>query len=164
MPRQSQKFTREIAAKAEKEFNKIGEGKLARQLLAIMAFEDNSAKQVAKIFKVSVRTVFRWIDKFIECGVDGLKDKPKGHYPSKLTDAQWEQVRSWIVNRKNTRNEPVHWTLKKIRHEILSIFDVEITIPALSKNLKKRGLTLKKPRPVHYKADKAAQEAFKKNS
>jgi len=164
MARQSRKFTREIAIKAEKEFNRLGEGKLARQLLAIMAFEDNSAEHVAKTFKVSIRTVFRWLHKFIEHGVDGLRDKPKGHYPSKLTDAQWEQVRVWIVSRKNTRNEPVHWTLKKIKHEILNTFDIEITIPALSKNLKKRGLTLKRPRPVHYKADKAAQEAFKKNS
>jgi len=164
MPRQSRKFTHEIALKAEKEFNKIGEGKLARQLLAIMAFEDNSAEQVAKIFKVSVRTVFRWLDKFIQHGVDGLKDKPKGHYPSKLTDSQWQQVRSWIINRKNSRNEPVQWTLEKIKQEIARTFDVDISLTSISKNLKKKGLAIKRPRPVHYKANKAAQEAFKKNS
>jgi transposase len=164
MPRQSQQFTHEIALKAEEEFNKLKEGKLAIQLRAIMAFEENSAEQIAKIFKVSVRTVFRWINKFIENQVDGLKDQPKGHYPSKLTNSQKEQIKTWIVNSKNFHDENVHWTLEKLKNEIFNAFNVELTTTALWKNLQKMNLVLKKPRPLHHKADKNEQEAFKKNS
>ncbi len=164
MPRQSRNFTHEHALKAEEEFNKLKEGKLATQLRAIMAFEDNSAEQIAKIFKVSIRTVFRWINRFIEHGVEGLKDQPKGHFPSKLTEAQKDQIRSWIISSKNAKDEPVHWTLEKLKSEIFNVFKIEITTTALWKNLKKMGLTIKTPRPVHHKADKSAQEDFKKNS
>jgi transposase len=164
MPRQSKQFTHDIALKAEEEFNKLNDGKLATQLRAIMAFEENSAEQIAKVFKVSIRTVFRWINKFIEQGIDGLIDQPKGHYPSKLTEFQKEHIKSWIISSKNNNNEDIHWTLKKLKYEIFNVFDVEITTTALWNHLNKMNLTLKTPRPVHHKADKTEQEAFKKNS
>ena len=152
-----------IALKAEKEFNKIKDGKLATQLRAIMAFEDNTAEQIAKIFKVSVRTVFRWINKFSNEGIDGLKDQPKGHYQQKLTEPQKDQVRNWITTGTNSHGESVHWTLEKLSREIYFEFNVTLTTTAIWKNLRKMNLTLKRPRPVHHKADKKAQEEFKKN-
>ena len=154
----------EIAIKAEKEFNKIKDGKLATQLRAIMAFEDHTAEQIAKIFKVSVRTVFRWINKFISEGIEGLKDQPKGHYQPKLTESQKNQLKHWILSGTNSNGESVHWTLAKIASEIHSEFGVTLTTTAIWKNLKKMKLTLKKPRPIHHQADKPAQEVFKKNS
>ena len=154
----------EIAIKAETEFNKIKDGKLATQLRAIMAFEDHTAEQIAKIFKVSVRTVFRWINKFISEGIDGLKDQPKGHYQPKLTESQKNQLKHWIKSGSNSNGELVHWTLEKLVSEIHSEFDITLTTTAIWKNLKKMNLTLKKPRPVHHQADKQAQAIFKKNS
>ena len=154
----------EIARAAEKEFNKIKDGKLATQLRVIMAFEENTAEEIAKIFKVSVRTVFRWIHKFSHHGIDGLKDRPKGHYQSKLKETQKETLKAWITCGTKSTGESVHWTLEKLKSEILSQFGVELTTTGIWKNLKQMNLTLKKPRPVHHQADKEAQEAFKKNS
>jgi len=164
MSQKNQLSFHQIALKAENEFNKIKDGKLATQLRAIIAFEDNSAEEIAKIFRVSARTVFRWINKFSSHGIDGLKDQPKGHYQAKLTATQKISIKNWILASRNSKAELVHWTLEKLKHEILAEFDVNITTTALWKILKKMDLTLKKPRPVHHKADKAVQEEFKKNS
>jgi len=164
MAQENQISYHEIALEAEKEFYKIKDGKLATQLRAIMAFENNTAEQIAKVFKVSVRTVFRWINKFSRYGIEGLKDQPKGHYQPKLSEAQKLQVKNWIINGINSKAESVHWTLEKLRAEIHNEFGIKITTTGLWKNLKKMGLTLKKPRPIHHKADKEAQEALKKNS
>jgi transposase len=164
MSQENQLNFHQIALAAEREFNKIKDGKLATQLRAIMAFEDNTAEDIAKIFKVSIRTIFRWINKFSRDGVAGLIDLPKGHCQSKLTEQQNVQLKKWIIKGTNAADESVHWTLEKLKNEVLHEFNVEITTTALWKNLKKMGLTLKKPRPVHHQADKKAQEAFKKNS
>ena len=164
MSLESQDNFHEIAIKAEKEFNNIKDGKLATQLRAIIAFEDNTAEQIATIFKVSARTVFRWINKFANEGINGLKDLPKGHYQSKLTEQQKEHLKSWIISGTNSIGESVHWTLEKLALEIHAEFGVTLTTTAIWKNLKKMNLTLKKPRPVHHQADKEAQEDFKKNS
>lgn len=164
MSQENQLNFHQIALAAENEFNKIKDGKLATQLRAIMAFENNTAEDIAKIFKVSVRTIFRWINKFSRDGIDGLADRPKGHYQSKLTEQQKIQLKGWIIKGTNATGESVYWTLEKLKNEVLHEFDVEITTTALWKNLKKMGLTLKKPRPVHHQTDKEVQEAFKKNS
>lgn len=164
MSEENQSNFHQIALLAEQEFSKIKDGKLATQLRAIMAFEDNTAEDIAKIFKVSIRTVFRWINKFIQEGVDGLIDRPKGHYQSKLTESQKLQLKTWIRQGTNAANEAVHWTLEKLKHEIFHEFGVEITTTAIWHHMNKMGLTLKTPRPVHHRADKKAQDTFKKNS
>lgn len=164
MSSENQNSFHEIAIRAEKEFSKLKDGKLATQLRAIMAFEDNTAEQIAKIFKISVRTLFRWINKFSVKGIDGLKDQPKGHYRSKLTATQKQQLKNWITSGTNAKAELVHWTLEKLTKEVAAEFEVTMTTTALWKNLKKMNLTLKKPRPVHHRADKQAQQDFKKNS
>jgi len=82
---------------------------------------------------------------------------------NKLNEDKWQQIKIWIVSGKSANNETVHWTLEKLKAEIANVYNIEITTTALWKNLKKLGLTLKKPRPIHNKADKEAQEAFKKN-
>lgn len=163
MPHQVKGFNHEIALKAEKEYNKLKDGKLSTQLRAIMAFEHNSAEHIADVFQVSTRSVFRWIHKFSNHGIEGLKDHPKGHYKSKLSDTQKQQIKDWIKKGTNSKNDIIHWTLEKLKTEIYSEFSVEITTTALWKNLKKMGLTLKKPRPIHHKSNKEEQEAFKKN-
>ena len=164
MSRANQANFHQIALAAEKEFNKIKDGKLATQLRAIMAFENNTADDLAMIFKVSRRTIFRWINKFSRNGVAGLIDQPKGHYQSKLSEQQKAQLKNWIIKGTNAKGESVHWTLEKLKDVVLHEFDVKMTTTALWKNLKKMGLTLKKPRPIHHQADEKAQEAFKKNS
>ncbi len=42
------------------------------KLKAILAYKDNGAVEVAKIFNVGENTIFRWIRHFMEKGVDGL--------------------------------------------------------------------------------------------
>ena len=149
--------------------NYIGQGRFSaagrapeyqrRQIVRFNAFP-----QIAKIFKVSIRTVFRWINKFSSHGIDGLIDQPKGHYQSKLAESQQNQIKIWIVTGTNSKTELIHWTLEKLVQAIYSEFGVKLTTTGVWKNLKKMNLTLKKPRPVHHQADKKVQEDFKKNS
>lgn len=163
MSRPKQSMTHEVVIKAQEEFEKIKDGKLATQLRAIMAFEENNAEEIAKIFKISIRTFFRWVHKFSSQGIEGLKDQPKGHYKSKLTISQRDQIKNWIKKGINSDNEYIHWTLEKLKNEVEIKYNVEISTTALWKNLKKMGLAVKKPRPFHHKADKKLQEDFKKN-
>lgn len=154
----------ETVAKAEKELAKIKDGKLAVQLKAIIASAEYSVETVAGVLTVSKRSVFRWIKKFKEQGVPGLKDQPKGHLPAKLNKEHKPQVEQWILEGLNARGQKIHWTLKKLKGEVKKEFGISIGTTALWNHLKRMGLSLKKPRPVHAKADAQRQEAFKKTS
>jgi transposase len=162
MARPKSNIDAKTVARAEEALEKIKDSKLSVQLKAIIAAAEHPVENVATILKVSVRSIFRWIEKFKEQGVEGLRDRPKGHMRSKLTEDHKGQLEQWIVRGKNVRGQAVHWTLKKLRRELGNNFGVHIGTTPLWKHLKKMDLVLKKPRPIHAKADRNAQEAFKK--
>ena len=150
-------------AKAKEELEKIKDNKLSIQLKAIIAAAEHPVEHVADILKVSARSIFRWITKFKEGSVEELRDRPKGHMKSKLTEGHKKEIEQWIVSSKNNRGDTIHWTLQKLQRELAHEFGIDIGTTPLWKHLKKMGLVLKKPRPVHAKADINAQEDFKKN-
>jgi len=153
----------ETVAKAKEELDKIKDSKLSIQLKAIIAVAEHPVECVADVLKVSARSIFRWITKFKEGSVEALRDRPKGHMKSKLTEDHKKEIEQWIASSKNGQGETVHWTLQKLKRELEKEFGVNISRTPLWKHLKKMGLVLKKPRPVHAKADINAQEDFKKN-
>lgn len=153
---------KEIILRANERFNDIKEGKLCIQLRGIIAFEKNSAKDVAKILMVNPRSIFRWVKKFKENDIDGLKEKTKGHNKSKLTEQQKMCIKKWIINGKKYNGVFIHWTLQKLKLEVYTEFNIAISTTALWKHLQEMGLAIKRPRPIHYKSDKKEQEEFKK--
>lgn len=163
MPRPKLNIDLETVRKAERELDKIKESKLSIQLKGIIAASSHPVHQIADIFQVSPRSIFRWVTKFKKQGVAGLRDQPKGHMRSKLNDEQKMRIEEWLIKGKNASGERVHWTLGKLKKEIEKEFNIEIGTTPLWKHIRSMGLVLKKPRPVHAKANKEDQEEFKKN-
>ena len=163
MPRPKMNVDLGTVRKAEEELGKIRESKLAIQLQGIIASAKHPVHQIADILHVSPRSIFRWITKFKEQGITGLRDQPKGHMKSKLTEGQKVVIEEWLIAGKNASGERIHWTLHKLQREIEKEFAVTIGTTPLWNHVRKMGLVLKKPRPFHDKANTEAQEAFKKN-
>lgn len=67
-------------------------------------------------------TVFNWIKRFREYGINGLRDKPKGHNPSKLRAAQKMQVINWLTEGKDALGNDAHWTVALLIDEINRVF------------------------------------------
>jgi transposase len=163
MPRPKLNIDPETVRKAEKELSRIKESKLTIQLKGIIAASIHPVHQIAEIFQVSPRSIFRWVTKFKEEGIAGLRDQPKGHMRSKLNDEQKMRIEEWLISGRNAQGERIHWTLGKLKREIEKEFDVGIGTTPLWKHIRGMGLVLKKPRPIHAKANKEDQEEFKKN-
>ncbi len=164
MARPKKSLSKERLMQAEKDFHTLKDGALATRLKAIIAYADHSAEDIATILNVSPRSIFRWIKTYTLHGLEGLRDQPKGHYPSKFTARQKDAIITWITSGKDATGKQVHWTVKKLQHAIQDTYGIAISQPGLWKNLRKWNLVLKKPRPVHENTDSATQEAFKKNS
>ena len=130
---------------------------------SIIAFGDNTALEVAEILRVNPRSVFRWVKKFKEKDIEGLRERPKGHYKGKLNMEQKAQIKKWIKDRKNSDGKTIYWTLRKLRLEVQKEFGIVVSSPGLWYHLKDMNLTVKSPRPAHQKADKKEQEDSKKN-
>ncbi len=152
-----------LIERAQVELKSIKDSRVSIRLKAIIASGTHTVKDVAEIFQVSSVSIFQWIKLFKKYGGEGLRDRPKGHMKSKLTDEHKERILNWIERSENSRGEKIIWTLDKLRREIKKVFNIKIGRTPLWIHLKKMGLVLRRPRPVHNKADKALQEAFKKN-
>jgi transposase len=163
MARPKSKIDPKTLENAETELKKLAHSKLSLQLKAIIASSDNTVQEVAKIFKVADRTVFRWVDRFTESGIDGLRDRPKGHLSSKLSQEHLNEIENWILSGKNAAGQSICWTLGRLQNEVETTFEISIGITALWNYLGKMNLVLRKPRPEHASADKQLQSEFKKN-
>jgi transposase len=74
-----------------------------------------------------------------------------------------QQVASWLEEGRNRPGEPIFWTLQKLMLAIETEFGVSLGQTATWGLVRQWGFRQKLPRPRHAKADKQAQESFKKN-
>ena len=153
-----------LVASAEQALADIKDGYVAIRLLAIINYSEDTAKNISNFLKVDIRTLFRWVKKFKEDGIEGLRDSPKGHKPSILTAEMKAQLKDWVISMKDIEGNDLVWTLGKLQKELRRKYSVEISVPALSNNLKKLRIVLRRPRPTHQNADAEKQDTFKKNS
>lgn len=163
MARPKSKIDPKTLENAESELKNLKHSKLSIQLKAIIASFDNTVGEVAKIFQVTERTVFRWVDRFTENGIDGLRDKPKGHFSAKLSQEHLNEIENWILSGKSAAGQSICWTLGRLQNEVETTFEISISTTALWNYLEKMNLVLRKPRPEHASADKQLQSEFKKN-
>jgi len=148
----------------ESDLSEIKDSDTVIKLKAIKAAYSHNESEVASIFDIARSTLERWAANYKKFGVDGLKNKSKGHNPSKLSQEEKEVIKEWILSGKDSNGHQVHWTLKRLIKEILMVFNKEITKTPLWLTLTSLNLSVKKPRPKHYKSDEAKQSEFKKNS
>ena len=163
MARPKQTTTLELARKAEAEMKEIADHKVCFRLQAIISSAHHSVDVVAPVMGVHRSTIFNWIKRFREYGIARLIDKPKGHYPSKLTAGQKTQILHWLAEGKDAYGNDVHWTVARLINEIEQIFGIRVGKTPLWLFIRKSGFRQKVPRPVHANADPQAQKDFKKN-
>jgi len=118
---------------------------------------------VADIMGVHPTTVWRWSKRFKEDGVDGLRDRPKGHNPSKLGTEHRRIIFEWLNKSENAEGDCVHWTIPLLKEEVQRVFGIGMGKTPLWLMVRKLGFRQKVPRPRHTKADREEQEVFKKN-
>lgn len=163
MARPKQASTRELAKSAEAEIRKIADHKVCFRLQAIISSAHHSVDVVAPVMGVHRSTVFNWIKRFREYGINGVIDNPKGHNPSKLSVEQKTRIVHWLTEGKDTVGRDVHWTVARLIDEIERVFGIRVGKTPLWLFIRKSGFRQKEPRPVHAEAEPHARVEFKKN-
>ena len=151
-----------MARKAKEEIKSFSGCIIGLRLQAVVSSADHPIGLVGSILGVSRQKVWRWIKRFKEHGVKGLYDQPRGHNPAKLKQEHLIRIRHWLEEGLDCHEEKVHWTLAKLAAEVKGEWGIEISQTSLWWAIRKMGFRQKVPRPSHAKADKQAQEAFKK--
>lgn len=154
--------TPEVGERASAELARAADAALHVRLLAVAKACTLPLREVAVFLGVAPDTVRRWVKRFAEEGRAGLRDKPRGHNPSKLSPRQLDRVAAWLETGRDEDGAFVHWTIPLLREEIARRFGVRLGLTPLRGHVRRLGFKLKVPRPAHAQADPAAREAFKK--
>ncbi|RZP71717.1 helix-turn-helix domain-containing protein [Vibrio vulnificus] len=87
--------------------------------------EGHSRTQIAKFLKVSRTSVNKWVQTFLEEGLEGLKEKPRTGRPAFLNAEQREQLSQYhqaptLFSRAKPDRTSVEWVKTTLSHQ--SIF------------------------------------------
>lgn len=151
-----------LAERAAAAIKEIPDHKVCLRLQAIASSASHPISLVSSIFGTSRQTLWRWIKRFAAEGARGLQDSSKGHRRAKLSLAQRLEVARWLEEGGDAKGQTVYWTLAKLASAIESEFGLKIGQTATWRLVQQLGFRQKVPRPSHAKADKQAQEVFKK--
>ena len=152
-----------LIQRAKAALSKNSDHQLGVRLQAIVSCGEHPMSLVSFVLGVHPTTVWRWSKRLKSTGVDGLRDRPKGHNPSKLCMEHKHIIYEWLKKSENSAGERVHWTIPLLQKEIQKVFGIVMSKTPVWLIVRKLGFRQKVPRPHHAKAELEAQKAFKKN-
>jgi transposase len=134
------------------------------RLLALGHLQSGKTKsEVIDICQITFPTLRAWLLRFIEDGVNGLREKQGKGRKRKLSCAQEEEFRQQVEALQQSR-EGGRVRGQDVRVLLKEKFFVDHALPSVYHVLERCGLSWVSARSKHPKTDPAAQEDFKKNS
>lgn len=134
---------------------------LRRQALRLYLERNFHPKFIAKIFGVSVRSVYRWIGWFNKKGWDAFLI-PKPVRRSKLNESQFLELIEMILTKTpfDFGFDTVLWTRAIIAHIIFQKFSISLHETTVGRILKENKLTPQKPIRKSYRQNKEEVRQF----
>jgi transposase len=139
------------------------DGKIASRLFGLANILDGMDRErAAQLAGMTRQTLRDWAHRYNENGIEGLKDRPKGHAKRALTPEQEKELEELVF--QGPKGTLVRWRCLDLQAEIEKRFKVHYHERSVGKILRRLGFVRLSVRPVHPEADAQAQEAFKKTS
>jgi transposase len=162
------RLTDELAKLADVDFFKIAKResipKTRIRFLALGHLRSGKTKnEVAQMFQVSLTALRKWLLRFLNGGIDGLRAKAGKGRKRKLPSEREEEFREQIellqesLEGGRVRGQDVQVLLKEK-------FCIDHALPSVYHVLGRCGLSWISARSKHPKSNPEAQEDFKKNS
>jgi transposase len=136
----------------------------ALRLLAIAnAMDGMSRAAAARAVGLERQALRDAVVRFNTEGLAGLVDRPHGRRPERLTEGEQAVLVDRILRRPDAdRGELVEWTLRDLVGFIEARFGRTLTLGAMSRLLRRLGLSKQKTRPTHPQKNVKAVAAFAK--
>ena len=131
---------------------------LIRKIAVQRVFDGEVAAEVARSFGLGARTIYAWLKIAREQGVDALAPKERTGRNRKLSDAEEQEVKRWIIG-----NDPRQfgfdfglWTRRIVSGLIKERFNIKLSITSTGELLHRLDLTPQKPLRRAYERDEKA--------
>ena len=151
-------FRLKINKKQEKELEEklklgrqLGELKLVMRISVILLIiQEVSYKQIGQAMQVSLKSIERWVGRYILEGVKGLKSKKGTGRPTKLSKSQKQELIEDIAKSPEKLGyETGVWTAGLVQEHIYKKYKVSYSESYISQLLRNLGFSYTKPKFVY---------------
>ena len=138
------------------------DGLVASRLLGIANILDGMDRDgAARTAGMTRQTLRDWVHRYNGEGIEGLRNRPKGHPPRSLTSEQEREIDA-LVSHPPKDKALVRWRCVDVKAEIEQRFGVVLHENSVGNLLRRLGFRRLSVRPLHPEGDLEAQAAFKK--
>ena len=134
-----------------------------RALAIAQALDGASRAEAASVVGRERQSLRDAVTRYNAEGLAGLYDRPRPRRREKLDEAQQEALRAWVLQGPDPERDGLSsYRLLDITAHIEQRWGVCYTLSALSRLLRRMGLSWQKARPAHPKGSIEARELYKK--
>ena len=125
-----------------------------------LASRDRPHQHIAEDLAVTARTVQRWLNAYLERGLDGIRPRKAKGKPGNIPAELAEEVKRWVIEGPAEQGlDRANWTHEELADHLLKAKGIRTSRPAVGRFCRKLGIRLYRP-SYHYERgdpDKQAQ-------
>lgn len=150
----------ELKAALKKETNV----KVYRRLLGIIeVLEGGSRREAEDKAQLSMNIFRKWIVRFNESGISGLKSIKQTGRPAKINEEVGKALKEVVIKGPNEEDGIVRYRLVDLQKYLKTEHGISIAVSGVWEALDSMGITWKTGRQRHPQSNEEVQEVFKKN-
>ena len=124
-----------------------------------------TCQEIADLFGEDRRTVQRWVRRFEEHGLEGMRDGERPGRPTGLDAKQWASLERDLRRDASDFGHVGHlWDGKLLSAHLEQRYNVILGVRQCQRIFKQMGFRLRKPRPQVAQSDPVLVAAFKKTA
>jgi transposase len=124
-----------------------------------LASRDRPHKDIAADLAITPRTVQRWLNAYLERGLDGLRPRKAPGKPGNIPAEMAEELKRWVIQGPAARGlDRANWTHEGLADHLLKTKGVRTSRPAVGRFCRKLGIRLYRP-SYHYERGNPQKQA-----
>jgi len=124
-----------------------------------LAARQRPHKEIAEHLGVTPRTVQRWLNVYLERGLDGLRPRKAPGKPAKIPADLADEVKRWVIEGPAKQGlDRANWTHEELADHLLKAKGIRTSRPAVGRFCRKLGIRLYRP-SYHYERGNPEKQA-----
>ena len=131
--------------------------KIGLRLYAVYQLsKGKSSRSLEELYNASFKQICNWADKLDAEGIDGLRNKPRSGRPSRLTDAQRQDLKSSLLrNPEDFGYNTANWSAPLVQDYIQNRYQVEYKQANIYNLLHNLGFSYQRAKGIYPERDEA---------
>ena len=150
----------------QQEINRNDESRYDHRLHGLLLVAaGQSCRQVGMLFGENPTTVQRWVSRFDESGLEGLREGERSGRPRLLQPAQWRRLQRELRHSPRTCGlQATLWDGPLLAEHLRQHYGVDLGVRQCQRVFRQMGFRLRKPRPQVAQSDPLKVAAVKKTA